>query len=319
MAYKFNTRLFDACRCLEDVQAAKLDPTGTARIRRRFNETLAIHWRRVRVMVRQALVEQNILGLAVGKPTHSAAVGAMLGGVPKVQIFQRWIDSVLGSMVLENDGTFVRPFIRQGYDAGVLHAEQELGSKVAVTSSVDRVGTLSTLAFVELQGICEAVSQQAVRVVTNGLLVEASASKLSRQIQDIIDKVGVTRSVAMVELLVVKVFGEATLDVYESAGIARVGLIPEAKAVRRIGDARKTGPGSRSSRLRTPSSSTIGRIQRLEASFEGVGRVNVETAEDDKVCPICEDIADGGPYSINRARALIPAHPRCRCIFVPVI
>jgi hypothetical protein len=317
LAYRFKTRLFDACRCLEDVQDAKLDPTGTAKIRRQFNTMLAIHWRRARVMVRQALVEKNLLGLSSG-PANTAAVGASLSGTPSVQIFQRWIDSVLLSVVQQNDGMFVRPFIRSGYDAGVRHAENELGRSVVVTSGVDRIGTLSTLAFVELQGICEAVSQQAVRVVANGLLVKVSAPKLARQVQDIIDRVGVTRSTAMVELLVVKAFGEATLDVYESAGVTQVGLIPEAKAARRIGDARKTGPGSRSSRSRTPSRSTIGRIRRLEASFEGVGKVNVETAEDDKVCPICEDIADGGPYTINHARTLIPAHPRCRCIFVPV-
>jgi len=36
------------------------------------------------------------------------------------------------------------------------------------------------------------------------------------------------------------------------------------------------------------------------------------------VCPICQDIEEGNPYSINQARSLIPAHPKCRCAFVPV-
>jgi len=46
--------------------------------------------------------------------------------------------------------------------------------------------------------------------------------------------------------------------------------------------------------------------------------VNVLTAGDDKVCPRCEDIADSGPYTIDEARGLIPAHPSCRCAFDPV-
>ena len=45
--------------------------------------------------------------------------------------------------------------------------------------------------------------------------------------------------------------------------------------------------------------------------------VNVLTAGDDKVCQDCEDIAADGPYDIAQARGLIPAHPNCRCAFIP--
>jgi hypothetical protein len=43
----------------------------------------------------------------------------------------------------------------------------------------------------------------------------------------------------------------------------------------------------------------------------------VLTAGDEDVCQQCQDIADEGPYDINEAEALIPAHPWCRCAFVP--
>ena len=45
--------------------------------------------------------------------------------------------------------------------------------------------------------------------------------------------------------------------------------------------------------------------------------VNVLTAGDDKVCVDCEDIAADGPYQLSEARDLIPAHPNCRCAFIP--
>jgi hypothetical protein len=47
------------------------------------------------------------------------------------------------------------------------------------------------------------------------------------------------------------------------------------------------------------------------------GSVGVETAEDDRVCQVCEDISDNGPYTIDEARDLIPSHPGCRCLLVP--
>lgn len=311
-------RLFDACRCVEDVNRVKLDPTGTAALRKRFNTMINMHWRRARIMVRNAVMTQNILGLTSGP---SIAAPAALGGASTIQIFQRWIDSVLGNTVLEGEGSYIRQYIKAGYDAGIKHAERELGQRIVVTQDIDRVATLSTLAYVELQGIVEAVSQQVVRVVANSLLTKKPAAKVVKRIQAVIDSVGVSRSTAMVELLVVKAFGEATLDAYDAVGIAKVGLVTEKIAGRRMSDARRlrTGPGSRIPRNRTPSPSTIRRIRRVERNFEKIGKVNVETAEDDKVCQVCEDIAADGPYTINDARSLIPAHPRCRCIFVPVL
>lgn len=45
--------------------------------------------------------------------------------------------------------------------------------------------------------------------------------------------------------------------------------------------------------------------------------VNVLTAGDDLVCIECEDISASGPYQLDEAETLIPAHPNCRCSFIP--
>jgi hypothetical protein len=47
--------------------------------------------------------------------------------------------------------------------------------------------------------------------------------------------------------------------------------------------------------------------------------VNVQTAGDDRVCDECDELAADGPYSIDEADDLIPAHPNCRCALVPVL
>jgi ADP-ribosyltransferase exoenzyme len=46
--------------------------------------------------------------------------------------------------------------------------------------------------------------------------------------------------------------------------------------------------------------------------------VEVITAGDNDVCIVCEDISNEGPYDLDTAEGLIPAHPWCRCAFVPV-
>ena len=51
----------------------------------------------------------------------------------------------------------------------------------------------------------------------------------------------------------------------------------------------------------------------------GAEYVNTLTAGDDLVCQVCEDISEEGPYSLDEAQGLLPAHPNCRCAFVPAL
>jgi hypothetical protein len=47
--------------------------------------------------------------------------------------------------------------------------------------------------------------------------------------------------------------------------------------------------------------------------------VNVQTAGDDRVCDICNEIAADGPYTVDEADELLPVHPNCRCSPVPAL
>ena len=50
----------------------------------------------------------------------------------------------------------------------------------------------------------------------------------------------------------------------------------------------------------------------------GRSEVEISTAEDDKVCPICEAAAKLGAHPIGEP-PLVPLHPRCRCAELPVL
>jgi hypothetical protein len=312
------------CTCC-DAKKAVLDPTGTKSIRTAFYSQLAIKWRGLRVLVRKAIVDQDLLTLT-SRGLMNVANPAIQGGATKTQMFQRWFDYTAAAQVLHSDGSFMRDYIRRGYEAGQSFAQQQVGIYSSQLAG-DRIETLFQLAVVELQGIIEAVSQKAVRAAATGLLHGDRPARIASAVQSAIDSVGLVRSAALVELITVKAFSEATLDVYQSAGVQRVGLLPETLLARRSTDARApritpSGPaGARSRRGEAPGQRTIQRIRKQELEIASVagGLVNVETAGDNKVCPVCKKIARGGPYKINRARSLIPAHPRCRCVFVPVL
>lgn len=306
------------CSCnVCDATTPKNDPTGTGKLRSRQRTLLAHRWRKFRVLVRQGIVDQDLLGMTT-RGLLANPVPMIAQSSSKIQGFQRWFDYLLQTVVLEGDGSFLRPMIRDAYDKGATFGRANVRQPIQYPHAQDREDALFQLAVVELQGIVEAVSQQGVRAVSQALLSATSPMSFVRGIWRAIDKVGVTRSNAMIDVMVVKTFNEAALDIYETAKVKRVGVVPETAPSAKLGDAtRRSGPGSRSSRKSSPSRSTIGRIRRAERALERLGRVNVRTAGDDKVCQICEDIAEGGPYEIDTARSLIPAHPRCRCAFVP--
>lgn len=312
-----------AC-CVGDDRKVSVDPTGTKKLRTAMFSAMAIKFRGLRSALRTMIIEQDLLSLG-SKGLMNIANPAIQGGSTKTQMFQRWFDHVAAAQVLQGDGSYLRDYIRRGYEAGQEFAQQQVGNYTSRLAQ-DRIDTLFQLSVVELQGIIEAVSQKSVRAVASGLLHGDGAVRIARAVSNVVDTVGVQRAAALAELIVVKAFGEATLDVYEAAGVRRVGLLPEVKLVRAT-DARpkKITPsgsaGSRSRRGEAPGERTIQRVKKHEKAVEQLsgGLVNVETAGDDQVCPVCQRIARKGPYKINRARALIPAHPRCRCVFVPVV
>lgn len=340
MSLKYHGHVFDAkttCTCcVGDKRVVLVDPTNTGKLRAKFRMMMGQRWNQLRVMTREMLVGRDLLALKSGglMQVHAPAI---TGAGSKIDVFQRWFDLALDGAILQKDGSWMRKFLNEGYRSGVSFGQSQAKTTMTHNLSGHREEALQSLARVELQGIMEAVSQQAIRAVSQGLLTNQKPMQVTRAVLNVIETIGRNRSNAMIELLTIRAHAEASLDIYEAAGLKSVGLLPESraqakvvtdaqaqpkakgKAASKTSDARRTGPGSRSSRTSVPSSRTISRIRAAELRVaKALGEnVNVRTAGDDDVCPVCEDISENGPYTISRARSLIPAHPHCRCVFVP--
>jgi hypothetical protein len=337
MALIYDGHVFDTINlclcCVPDAKTVVLDPTNTYKLRSRFKQDFTQRWSKLRIAARDIIMKQDVLAIRGGGLMNVAAPG-IVNSATKTQVWQRWFDNALDKLIVGGDGSWMRPYLSAAFDEGTKFGQLQAKTQVTHVYAGHRNDALQMLGRVELQGIAQAVSQQATRAVANGLLSHQAPMAIVRAVQSAIDKIGRVRSEAMVEMLVVRAHSEASLDVYEAEGIATVGLLPEAVAVKtvRTGDAKrkqtkKTGKavspshphGSRSRAGTGPGTRTQQRIRRAELNIaRRLGEnVNVKTAGDDRVCPTCESISENGPYTINRARTLIPAHPRCRCVFVP--
>lgn len=188
--------------------------------------------------------------------------------------------------------------------------------------------TLTQVTALELGGICAAVSQQVSRAIGDAIVSRAKPAITASQIGKVIRNVGAGRSTAMANYMVVKTYAATSLDAYRAQGVTHVGTIAEQnlKLDTMFDAARKTpqkrhGKTGQFTAFRNPP--TKKQRKQAEQSTRALqntpgGEVDVLTAEDDRVCEECQSISDNGPYDIDEALSLIPAHINCRCVFVPV-
>jgi hypothetical protein len=291
------------CKCGRDhftdaTLRARRDPTRTLDLRRKFIRDLERRWRKISRLVTEAVATSDMFGLGIAN-ARALQIIAMSSG--RVNAFQQWIDAALADTILGMDRElWVGVYIRDAYTRGWNVASSQIGR--ALPLNIDRADIVTKLTIAELQGVIEAFSQRAVRAFSDGLLSHLPPATIARTIRQAVDSVGIVRSRMTVQTMVVRANGEAALDAFQTAGHTHVQVLPETvPSPGRVHAIRDAARKARRSRRRGTRSAFV----------------EVLTAGDDDVCIICEDIAEGNPYSIADARGLIPAHPNCRCAFVP--
>jgi hypothetical protein len=292
-----------SCKCgrshLADAALrARRDPTRTLDLRRKFIRSLEKRWKRVSRLVTEAVATQDMFGLSLAN-AHALQIVAISSG--RVPAFQQWIDAALADTILGMDRElWIGGFIREAYQRGWTAATLQVGRDLPL--NIDRADIITKLTIAELQGVIEAFSQRAVRAFSDGLMSHLPPATVARSIRKEVDKVGIVRSRMTVQSMVVRANGEAALDCFQTAGRTHVDVLPETMpSPGRMHAIRDAKARSRRARRRGTRSATV----------------EVLTAGDDDVCIICQDISESGPYAIADARGLIPAHPNCRCAFVP--
>jgi hypothetical protein len=213
-------------------------------------------------------------------------------------MFSTWYTNAIYAQVI-GDGKWFTERLVQAYKKGLNEAAKDLRRDPPMydeTSLTARVHAQQ--AKHELEGVLDATVQQSTRMVYSALLSKQRPSVLYRWLISRLLSIALVRMNSWVNASVVATFNNAKLDYFKGQGIRKVGIDPEA----------------RTNIVHDHSHLTLDRKKKPKP-FPKV--VEVLTAGDNDVCEQCEDISQDGPYDIDEARTLIPAHPNCRCAFVP--
>ncbi len=293
------------------------DPTHTTTIRnafvgavdKRFNELISV--------IKRTVVDNDCFGLQPGIQTHQMTPAGWQAfnyklSQEKIAKFMEWLQAQVNSGILtiqqyEQIGTAVNSawtntYITDSYKKGIIRARYELqkagynvpsiestggiAMSLALPIHIDRLGLLYTRTFTDLKGITEVMDSYISRILAQGLADGDNPLLLARKMVSVINGQGVG------DLAITNTLGKFVSAKVRVEGLARTEVI------------------------RAHNAATI-----QEYRNWGVAGVNVVaevvTAGDDKVCSVCNALAANGPYTLDEAEKLLPAHTNCRCCFIP--
>ena len=279
---------------LFDAQRTR-DPTGTLQLRKSFRATAKLQLRQLRAAMRVAVIDHNLLGDQYQPPDV------------RLRAFASWLAGTGEQYLLGTQ--WARPFILKAWRKGENDAKHETGHAYGV----DESEAIMQLAGIEIAGIINVTVQQVAREAARVIARKTRRAAALKQLFKTFDKIAQPRLVVMCDVLAIKAYNSAKLNVYQAAGVRRVGV--HAESLPRQSDHTHT----------TDELPGIGTIIGVIKTLEGIERVVAEeeelvgilTAGDDRVCELCEDYAEDAPYEIEEVRDVYPLHPRCRCAVYP--
>lgn len=260
---------------------AQVDPTRTKTLRKRYAQKLRGGFADINTQIRRGVRDRDIFGLASEALARPPPSFDFGSDDRKHEAFMRWLREQEQRDVLSVISRGENTYIRSAYGSGLRHAERELRKQGVDVSEAD-LATAFNLP----------VHQDALQ-----LLYTRNYEQLE----------GINRAVAQ------QISRELTQGFSE-------GVNPEVMARRltdrvdSIGKTRATVL-ARTEVVNAHSEATLNRFERM--GVEGVGaRVEWSTAGDP--CAICASL-EGKVYSLDDARGRLPAHPQCRCAWLPFV
>lgn len=312
----------DKCGCNSDhsrlstYAVTQFDPTKTLTLRNAFARDLRTRFTKLRGVIRRAIVDEDVFGLQdITIQVEMQTPGRRAFDFPrtgqKVTAFMEWlrIQEELGILEIMPgvqlgqavENAWTNKYIESSYQRGIQRARREMiaaghdipsieatgGIGFAVNQPVhaDRLGLMFTRTFNDLKGITDAMDSQISRVLAQALAEgqgpRVMANRLTKTISGPVGDLGLTDTLGR--------------------------FIPAQRRAEIL------------ARTETIRSHHLAMIQEYKNwGVEGViVKAEFTTAGDGRVCPDCAAL-EGRIFSLERIEFLIPLHPQCRCIAIPV-
>ena len=301
----------------------QFDPTRTTVLRNAFVADMKRRFNWLTQLIVQAIVDQDVFGLVEPRVTlFVKRIPIPNGSIPgyrefqflrsseKVSTFMNWLEQQQAKGILQVsrlpqvgvaiEQAWTDLYIEDSYKRGVIRARYEMGkagfpvptlestggigASMSTPFHIDRVGLMFTRTFQELKGITAAMDSQISRILAQGIAdgdgPRVLARKLVKTITGPLGDLGITDTLG-----------------------------------RFIPARRRAMTMARTEIIRAHHSAMIQEYKNF--GIEGV-QVKAEWATAGfRVCAECEAL-EGNVFTLDVIQGMIPKHPNCRCIALPV-
>jgi len=295
-------------------QVRSYDPTRTTRLRNQFVAESNRRFEALATLVKKTVDDEDCFGLRLQRyATPGQNAFAFGSDMRKLAEFMAWLQKQIDEGIIDvvdipqiGDAVISQwtgKYITESYKRGVERARQEMikagytvplieitggtWGAMQVPLHVQTVGLMYLRTFNDLKGITDAMSQQISRILSQGLIDGTNPRVLAKRLVAAINGKGV---------------GELGLT-------DTIGRFIPAK--------RRAEILARTEIIRAHHYASV-----MEYKNWGVIGVNVmaefKTAGDDRVCSVCASM-EGNVYTLDEVLPLIPVHPQCRCIALPIV
>ena len=299
----------------------KIDPTRTLTLRSNFARKMRTRFDALVRLIVKAIVEKDVFGL-IDKSINTLSVSDMFlppnkafnytTSQDKIKAFMDWLDEMVRTGILEIstipgatqlsiEEAWTDIYILSAYQRGIARAYSELrkagydvpsiesqgGMSVVFNQPfhIERVGLLYTRVFQNLKGITAEMDTQISRVLAQGMAEGKGPREIARLMRKVITGVGDDLSLT------------DTLGRYIPAK-RRAEMLARTEIIR----------AHHQASIQTYRSWGVHGVD-VEAEWVTAGF---------SVCPDCEEMEANSPYTLDEIEFMIPLHPMCRCVAIPV-
>ena len=275
--------------CKLHTNAKRIDPTQTTQLRKRFEADFRRRFAALAKEIRDVIANQNALGIHVNDMRFTFPTQA-----GKQAEFMGWLKSRVDFLIY--DGTMALPrnvAVNKSWMNTYIQTSYRRGQAKAV-ADIRKAGGLVSPEYVEKAFLRPVHADRAGQIFTRSYeSLQGITSEMDSQISRVLAE-------GMLDGRNPNVIARQLVDRVEKIGLTRARLLARTEVIAAHANAKL-------------------------ATYEdaGIQGVNLEaewlTAGDDRVCEECQSLEDNGPYSLDQAKGMIPAHPNCRCSWVSVI
>lgn len=278
----------------------KRDPTRTTLLRRKCMADMTRRFKKVSRAIQKLVVEEDVFGLITSQPmvfAQTQQAWRFRSNANKVRAYRKWLQQQIDANILSPvDGVsgkpWLAPYVESSYKKGALRAYTDTHAQ-ALAKSVD--------------------------------FYEGGKEEFLRS------AFGAPEALGKIELLYTRAFDElkgVTDAMSQQMSRILAGGLAQGKGPKAIArDLRKNVSNITKTRANVIARTEIIRAH-AEGQLDSFERLGVKelglmaewsTAGDDRVCEECAGLGAGGPYTVKEARDMLPAHPNCRCAWIPYL